>query len=71
MATAKVCKISNRSMLEGWDTIQRDLESLGEWALVGVVKFNKVKCKIVHIGQGNTWYQYRLWDKLMEGIIES
>ncbi|GAB0185356.1 hypothetical protein GRJ2_001000900 [Grus japonensis] len=32
------------------------------------MRFNKAKCKILHMGQGNPWYQYRLKD---EGIESS
>jgi len=37
-------------MLEGRDAIQRDVESLKEWSHVNLMKFNKAKCKIVHLG---------------------
>ncbi|GAB0175607.1 cAMP-dependent protein kinase inhibitor alpha [Grus japonensis] len=39
---------------------------LEEWANVNYVKFNKVKCKVLHIGQGNPQYQYRLGDEWIE-----
>jgi len=28
--------------------------------------FNKAKCKIMHLGQGNPLYQYRLGDEAIE-----
>ncbi|TRZ05566.1 hypothetical protein HGM15179_021542, partial [Zosterops borbonicus] len=39
--------------VEGWDVIPRDLGSLEEWTHVNLIKFNKVKCKIMHLGQDN------------------
>ena len=44
----KLCGAVN--MLEGRDAIQSDLE---RWAHANLMKFNKAKCKILHLGQGN------------------
>ncbi|KAK4818033.1 hypothetical protein QYF61_004157 [Mycteria americana] len=46
---------------EGQDAIQRDLDKLKKWAPVNLMR-------ILHLGQGNPWYQYRLGD---EGIESS
>ena len=43
---------------EGWDAIQKDLDRLQQWAQVNLMRFNKSKCKILHLGQGNPHYQY-------------
>ena len=41
---------------EGWDTSQRDLERLKQWAQVKLIRFNKSKCKVLHLGCGNAHY---------------
>ncbi|GAB0178309.1 mitochondrial enolase superfamily member 1 [Grus japonensis] len=64
----KLCGVVD--MLEGRHAIQRDLDRLERWACVNRMKFNKAKCKILHMGRGNPKHSYRLGGEWIESSPE-
>jgi len=56
---------------EGCVAIQCDVDMLEIWAERNLVRFNKGKCKVLHLGRNNLMHQYRLGADLLEsGSVE-
>jgi len=64
----KLCGVVNT--LQGRDAIQRDTERLERWAHGNLKKFNKAKCKVLHMGRGNPRHKYRLGGERSESSSE-
>ncbi|GAB0204224.1 hypothetical protein GRJ2_002888000 [Grus japonensis] len=64
----KLCGVVDT--LEGRDAIQRDLDRLERGAHVRCIKFNKAKCKVLHVGRCNPKHDCRLGEEWIESSPE-
>ena len=64
----KICK--NVRNVEDAVTLQKDLNSLHEWATDWQMNFNTDKCAVMHVGYNNRCNQYKLGNAELKSIVK-
>ena len=64
MDDSELCAVQPTHLWDGM--LPRALDRFKQWAQVKLMRFNKFTCKILPLGRGNPYYQYKVGEIWIE-----
>ncbi|KAK4816197.1 hypothetical protein QYF61_012662 [Mycteria americana] len=61
--------LKGKGVQEGWEFFKKEVLKAQEQAKVNCMRFNKAKCKVLHLVHNNSMQRYRLGEEWLESCL--